>query len=315
MRLAFAAAMVCVTASAPAVAESLKIAIPQKGNWETSITEMGMQAGLFKKEGLDLEIVYTEGGPQTVQAVISGSVDVGMQNGLLGIIGAYAKGAPVRVISAGMTGSPDLYFYATTASGIKSLKDADGKTIGFSGPGSSTDLVVRSALQQENVKAKPTRTGGIPGTFTAVMSGQVDIGWAVPPFGLQDIKDGKIAIVFRGRDVKALANETVRVNIVGAETLAAKHDALVKFSKAYAASVDYVYEHDDSLKWYAETNHISLEQARQTRDDFYPHANVQFAEIKGLDLAIQQAEEFKFIAKQMKPEDLKGMIDILATGK
>ena len=315
MRLAFAAAMVCVTASAPAVAESLKIAIPQKGNWETSITEMGMQAGLFKKEGLDLEIVYTEGGPQTVQAVISGSVDVGMQNGLLGIIGAYAKGAPVRVISAGMTGSPDLYFYATTASGIKSLKDADGKTIGFSGPGSSTDLVVRSALQQENVKAKPTRTGGIPGTFTAVMSGQVDIGWAVPPFGLQDIKDGKIAIVFRGRDVKALANETVRVNIVGAETLAAKHDALVKFSKAYAASVDSVYEHDDSLKWYAETNHISLEQARQTRDDFYPHANVQFAEIKGLDLAIQQAEEFKFIAKQMKPEDLKGMIDILATGK
>ena len=315
MRLAFAAAIACVTASAPVFAETLKIAIPQKGNWETSITEMGMQAGLFKKEGLDLDIVYTEGGPQTVQAVVSGSVDVGMQNGLLGIIGAYAKGAPVRVVSAGMTGSPDLYFYATTASGIKSLKDADGKTIGFSGPGSSTDLVVRAALQQENVKAKPTRTGGIPGTFTAVMSGQVDIGWAVPPFGLQDIKDGKIAIVFRGRDVKALADETVRVNIVGADTLKQKHDALVKFSKAYAESVDWVYQHDEALKFYADMNHISIDMARQTRDDFYPRPNVQYAEIKGLDKALQQAEEFKFIAKPMKPEDVSGMIDILYKGK
>ena len=87
-----------------ALAETLKVALPQKGNWDTSIVEYGVKAGLFKDAGLDIDISYTQGGAATVQAVISGSVDVAMQTGLLGLIGAYAKGAPVRVISPAITG-------------------------------------------------------------------------------------------------------------------------------------------------------------------------------------------------------------------
>jgi NitT/TauT family transport system substrate-binding protein len=311
MRFTLIAAMICAVAPVSVSAEALKIAVPQKGNWETSITELGMKAGLFKAEGLDLDIVYTEGGSATVQAVISGSVDVGMQNGLLGIIGAFAKGAPVRVISAGMTGAPDLYWYARADSGIKSFKDAEGKTIAFSEVGSSTNLVVLSMIEQEKVKAKPVRAGGIPGTFTQVMSGQIDLGWAVPPFGLKDVKDGKINIVYRGASVKSLADETVRVNIVNADVLAKKRDALVKFSRAYAKSIDWVYANDQALAWYAEANGITKEIAKQTRDEFYPKTNVQYSQIKGLDIALQQAADYKFIPKPMKPDDVKGMIDIL----
>ena len=47
----------------------------------------------------------------------------------------------------------------------------------------------------QKVKAKPTATGGIPSTYTQVMSGQIDIGWSSPPFGLEDLKAGKINIV------------------------------------------------------------------------------------------------------------------------
>ena len=83
-----------------AYAETLKVALPQKGNWDTGIVEYGVKAGIFKDAGLDIDISYTQGGAATVQAVISGSVDIAMQTGLLGLIGAYAKGAPVRVISA-----------------------------------------------------------------------------------------------------------------------------------------------------------------------------------------------------------------------
>jgi NitT/TauT family transport system substrate-binding protein len=311
MRFALIAALMCTVAPVTVSAETLKIAIPQKGNWETSITELGMKAGLFKAEGLDLDIIYTEGGSATVQAVISGSVDVGMQNGLLGIIGAFAKGAPVRVISAGMTGSPDLYWYARAESGIKSFKEAEGKTIAFSEVGSSTNLVVLSMIEQEKVKAKPVRAGGIPGTFTQVMSGQIDLGWAVPPFGLKDVQDGKINIVYRGANVKSLSDETIRVNIVNADVLTKKRDALTKFSRAYAKSIDWVYANDQALAWFAEADGITKEIAKQTRDEFYPRSNVQFSEIKGLDAALQQAADYKFIPKPMKPDDVKGMIDIL----
>ena len=70
----------------------------------------------------------------------------------------------------------------------------DGKTIAFSSPGSSSNLILLSLLRQASSKAKPVATGGLPGTRTQVMTGQIDIGWAVPPFGLQDLADGKIRI-------------------------------------------------------------------------------------------------------------------------
>ena len=93
-----------------------------------------------------------------------------------------------------MTGSPDIYWYARADKGIKSVKDATDKTFAYSAAGSSSHLIALSLLEQNKIKAKPTATGGIPSTYTQVMSGQIDIGWSSPPFGLEDLKAGKINI-------------------------------------------------------------------------------------------------------------------------
>ena len=61
--------------------DTLKIAAGQRGNWDTSISEVGQRAGIFKKHGLVLEILWTQGGGETQQAVISGSVDIGVAAG------------------------------------------------------------------------------------------------------------------------------------------------------------------------------------------------------------------------------------------
>lgn len=291
--------------------ETLKVALPQKGNWDTGIVEFGVKAGIFKDAGIDVQIVYTQGGSATVQAVISGSVDVAMQTGLLGLIGAYVKGAPVRVISAAMTGSPDLYFYARSDKGIKSLKDADGKTISYSAAGSSTHLVVLSMLDMAKVKARPTATGGIPGTYTQVMSGQIDIGWAVPPFGIADVNAGKITIVAKGNDVPALREETIRVNFANAESLTKKRDLLVKFSTAYVKSLDWAYQDPKAIAYFAEGAEVTPDIARESRDKFYPKEALQPYEVKGLDLAMQQALEFKFIPKAMTAKEVAGLFDMI----
>src|SRR5262249_23948326 len=65
----------------------------------------------LQKHGLELEIVYTQGAGETQQAVISGSVDLGIAAGVMGVLSAYSKGAPVRVIGAETTGAKDLYWY------------------------------------------------------------------------------------------------------------------------------------------------------------------------------------------------------------
>src|SRR5438309_11937313 len=81
-------------------AETLKVASPQRGSWEGAIPELGKQAGIFQKHGLDLDIIYTSGGGETLQAVISGAVDIGLSAGTAGSFGAFAKGAPIRIIGA-----------------------------------------------------------------------------------------------------------------------------------------------------------------------------------------------------------------------
>ena len=82
--------------------DTLKLAIGQRGNWENAAPELGQKSGIFKKHGLSLELLYTQGAGETLQAVISGSVDVGIGVGTAGVLGAFAKGAPVRVIANSM---------------------------------------------------------------------------------------------------------------------------------------------------------------------------------------------------------------------
>src|SRR4030081_3145231 len=63
--------------SAVVAQDRLRIAAGLAGTWENSFSELGQNAGFFKKHGLELEIFYTQGAGETQQAVISGSADIG----------------------------------------------------------------------------------------------------------------------------------------------------------------------------------------------------------------------------------------------
>ena len=118
-----AALAMAVTHGAANAQDALKIAAGQRGNWDTTISEIGQRAGIFKKHGLVLEILWTQGSGETQQAVISGSVDIGVAVGIMGVLSSFSKGAPVRVIGAETTGASDLYWYVPANSPIKSLRD------------------------------------------------------------------------------------------------------------------------------------------------------------------------------------------------
>jgi NitT/TauT family transport system substrate-binding protein len=123
-------------------AETLKIASPIRGSWEGAIPELGKQAGIFQKHGLDLDILYTQGGGETMQVVVSGAVDVGLSAGMLGTYGAYSKGAPVRIIGASSTGSQELFWWVAGRSPLQSMRDVNGQTLAYSTTGASSHVVV-----------------------------------------------------------------------------------------------------------------------------------------------------------------------------
>ena len=206
VRLVFAAlALIFAPLAASAQTDSLKVAISQRFFWDSSFVEFAEKAGFFKEAGLSVEPFYTDGGAATLTTVLSGSADIGLSNGLLGVIGAYVKGAPVRVISAQMTGAGELYWYVKSDSPIQSLKDPAIKTVSFSSPGSSSNLILLALMKQAGSNAKTVATGGAPATLTQIMTGQIDVGWAAAPFGLRQLNENQIRVIAKTTDVPQLA--------------------------------------------------------------------------------------------------------------
>ena len=311
MRRILLAGLAVLCGAVGARAEGLKVVTAQKGAWSTSMTDYGIRQGFFEKEGLDVSLFYTSGGAPTVQAVISGSSDIAIDTGILGIIGAFAKGAPVRVISASTTGGADQYWYVKAGSDIRSMKDLTGKTVGYSENGSSSNLNLLALLAQAGVKAKPVASGGMPATLTQVMSGQIDVGWAAAPFGLQDAQAGKLVIIAHANDSPITRNETVRVNVVTAATLAARREALVRFTRAYARTLAWAYEDPVAISYFAEANNLPVDLARQARDEYYPRDSMQITEIKGLETALTQALENRFVPHAMTPQDVAPLFEMI----
>jgi NitT/TauT family transport system substrate-binding protein len=291
--------------------DTLKVAAGQRGNWDTTIAEVGQRVGIFKKHGLVLEILWTQGGGETQQAVISGSVDIGIAPGIMGVLSAFSKGAPVRIIGAETTGASDLYWYVLSDSSIKSLKDTDGKTIAYSTNGSSTHGVVTAFMKQYDLKAKPTATGGPAPTLTQVLSGQIDVGWSAPPFGLQQLDEGKIRIIASGNDAAAFKGQTVRLLITNLQTLQTRKPVVDRFMKAYRETIDWMYSDDPAaLKTYADFVGISVATAKRTRDGFFPKSSVDPDTIVGLDTIVQDAVALKFTAAPLTKEQLTELIQI-----
>jgi len=302
--------IIALTATRASANDTIKLAIGQRGNWDTSISEVGQRVGIFKKHGLALEIVYTQGAGETQQAVIGGSVNIGIAAGVMGVLSAYSKGAPVRIISAETTGARDLYWYVRADSSIKSLKDTNGKTLAYSTSGSSTHGIVTAFMKQYNLNAKPTAMGGPAINLTAVMSGQIDVGWAAPPFGLDQLDKNEIRIIATGNDAEVFKDQTVRLNIAHAEYSKTNKDVIARYMKAYRETIDCMYQDEKCLKAYAEWLNIPEPKAIRTRDEFFPRDAINPDKIVGLDTIVKEAVELKFTTSQLTKDQLADLIQI-----
>ena len=119
------------TGSAAWSQETIRVAIPQRGAWDAGVAELGQRGGIFKKHGLNLEILYVQAGPESIQAVIAGSIDIATASGISAAVGTFAKGAPIRLIGSEMIGAPDLYWYVPVGSPIHRIEDFNGRTVAY----------------------------------------------------------------------------------------------------------------------------------------------------------------------------------------
>jgi len=160
------------------------------------------------------------------------------------------------------------------------------------------------------LKAKPTATGGPPGTLTQVMSGQIDIGWAAPPFGVKELKEGKIRILIRGSEVPSLRGQTVRAIIVNADALKNKRDAIMRFVRGYREAVDWMYADPAAIKMYADKMKLPETLIAESIKEFHPKEALQTDAMKDIDGIQKDAVKLKFIDAPLSKEQLAELIQI-----
>jgi NitT/TauT family transport system substrate-binding protein len=316
VRVTLLAALVLAAGAAqPALAQDvLKVAIPQRGAWDSGVAELGQRAGIFRKHGLTLEILFTQGGPESIQAVIGGSIDIATAVGTSAAIGTFAKGAPLRLIGSEMIGAPELYWYVRSDSAVRTVADLNGKTVAYSLTGSSSHAAVLALIQQYKLSAKPVSTGSIQATVTQTMTGQVDVGFGAAPFGLDVVEDGKARIVATGNDVASLRTRSVRVNVTNAATLAGHRDAIARFVQAYRETLDWMYADPAALAVYKDYSGLPDAIVRRVRD-LIPKEAMSPDSVAGMDQIVAEAVNLKFIAAPPSAEQMKEFVQIPQPGK
>jgi NitT/TauT family transport system substrate-binding protein len=209
-----------------------------------------------------------------------------------------------------MIGAPDLYWYVAPNSPIKTIAEMNGKTVGFSVTGSSSHAGLLEFARQNRLDIKPVSTGGMPGTLTQAMTGQIDVGWAAAPFGIDALEAGKIRLVARGFDVDALRGRTVRVNVTNLDTLGKRKAALERYMQAYRETLDWMYSDDPAvLRLYADYSGFPEPVVKRVRE-FIPKETMMPDRIMGIDQIISDATKQRFILQPLTKEQVEEFIKI-----
>jgi NitT/TauT family transport system substrate-binding protein len=159
-------------AQTPAL-EKLRVTYSALGGSQASVW-IPYEAGLFRKHGLDVELLYVAGGGRAGQVVQSGEVPIGVFTGGA-VINANLAGGDLVVIASSMN---VMTFVVMARPEIKRIEDLKGKKIGVSRFGSATDFGLRYAEEKWPVKRQRDfavlQLGGVTDVFNALRAGSLD---------------------------------------------------------------------------------------------------------------------------------------------
>ena len=142
------------------------------------------------------------------------------------------------------------------------------------------------------------------------MSGQVDVGWSSPPFGLDALDQAQIRIVARANDLPEIRSQTVRTLITHARTLGEKKETIDRFMKAYRETIDYMYADPEAIRRYADFAGISEAAAGRIRTEFFPKSLIDPDRVAGLDLVMRDAISFRTIAALLNEDQQRQLVQI-----
>jgi NitT/TauT family transport system substrate-binding protein len=148
-----------------------KLTVSQYGRIPATLPwAVALKKGYFKEAGLDIDgITAGAGGGTSVRNMMASELPFA-EAATPAVLAAIRAGMDLKIVMATSNHIGELSWVATAESGIKSIKDLAGKKVGFSNPRSTTEMVIRYALEKEGLasKVEALSTGGLGPGITAL---------------------------------------------------------------------------------------------------------------------------------------------------
>src|SRR5919106_3756063 len=276
---------------------------------------VAQEKGFYKENNIDVDAVFTRGGGENVQAVVSGDAQIGLGTGTLAVISAFVKKAPIKIVAAEITGM-DAFWYVQSSTPMRKMEDLAAKKVAYSRPGASSHMAVLAIADQIKAKglkpAEPVSLGGIPEVYTSVRTGQADAGWSVAPFQLDRVEKGELRVVVRGEEITAMKEITARVHFVNNDFAAKNPDAIRGFFRAQQRALEYMFDHkEDTAKIWIRRAELKFPESAVLKTwDYYNKAAMTLKPIRGLQATIEDGIRNKFLTQPPTQAEINALIDL-----
>ena len=183
--LAFLAAAVLTTS---VQAETIRVGLPTKTFWPTTVAETAVRQKLFEKEGLTAELTIYRSGAETFEGMAAGAADIILDPPSL-VSAGRKKGVMSKIVAGATMGNFGWQLMAPAKSTFE-VKDLNGKKVGITAAGSGSDLLALWTIQDRKIDFTRVPVGG-GGLVPNLLAGNIDAAVVYSPLSFQILKSGE----------------------------------------------------------------------------------------------------------------------------
>ena len=169
-------------------ADTVRIGLPTKTYWPTTIAETAVKQKLFEKEGITAELTIYRGGAETFEAMAAGAADVILDATSLAAAGRK-KGVMSKVVANAAMGYYGWQLMVLSKSTAE-VKDLNTKKVAITSAGSGSDLLALWTIQDKKIDFTRVPVGG-GGLVPNLLAGNVDAAVVYSPLSFQISKSGE----------------------------------------------------------------------------------------------------------------------------
>jgi len=185
LMLAAFAAMATSTATA---AETIRVGLPTKTFWPTTVAETAVRQKLFEKEGLTAELTIYRSGAETFEGMAAGAADIILDPPSL-VSAGRKKGVMSKIVGSATMGNFGWQLMVGAKSTLD-VKDLNGKKVGITAAGSGSDLLALWTIQDRKLDFTRVPVGG-GGLVPNLLAGNIDAAVVYSPLSFQILKSGE----------------------------------------------------------------------------------------------------------------------------